>query len=351
MKSYESVALNEEASIGQARRALNRRAAELDFNERRLAEIDIAMHEIGSNAIKFGRSTGQIYFTETDSDLDAPGIEIIYIDKGPGIEDPLLAVEDGYTTTGSMGAGLGAVKRMVDEFYIYSMVHSSTKRLSLYERTSHGTAIVLRKYVADEAERPASDNRSRWGAFTRPQAGEESNGDGYIIKRFENRQLIAIIDGLGHGEGARLAAAAAIASVEENSEAAVEAILRAAHEALRSTRGVVMGVAAIDCSSRTIEYSGIGNTDFRVLGGTKPLRFISLNGTLGSRLERVKVFKEQLPRAATIVLSTDGISERWDPENYPGLLGLDPQLLCAVVLRDYGRANDDATILCGRLTF
>ena len=350
MKEYESVALVEEAHIGQARRALRRRAAELDFSDRQMAEIDIAVKELGSNAIKFGRATGQIYFTATDTDLDPAGVEILYLDKGPGIEDTALAIEDGYTTSGSMGAGLGAVKRMADEFHIYSMVHSSTRRLSMYERTTHGTTIALRKYVAQDEAR-VKNGRARWGAFTRPQADEESNGDGYLIKTVENRQLVAIIDGLGHGEGARAATTAAIASIEENAGQPVEAIIRAAHEALRPTRGAVVGLAAIDGLSRTVEYAGIGNTDFRVLGGSKPLRFISLNGTLGSRLARVKVFKEQLPRSATVVLSTDGISDRWDPESYPGLLGLHPQLLCATVMRDYGRLNDDATILCGRLTF
>jgi anti-sigma regulatory factor (Ser/Thr protein kinase) len=350
MKSYECVVLNEEASIGQARRVLRRCAAEIGFTDRQMAEIDIAIKEVGSNAIKFARSTGQIYCSATDEGLDPRGLEIVYFDKGPGIEDTALAIEDGYTTSGSMGAGLGAVKRMVDEFYIYSMVPSTTRRLSLYGRTNHGTAIVLRKYLA-EYDREQANRRSRWGAFTRPQVGEDINGDGYVIKTTEGRQLIAIIDGLGHGEGARTATAAAVEAVEQNAEANVEVILRAAHEALRSTRGAVMGLAAIDYAARTVDYTGIGNTEFRVLGGTKPLRFISLNGTLGSRLDRVKVFKEQLPRAATMVLTTDGVSDRWDPENYPGLVGLDPQLLCGVVMRDYGRANDDSTILCGRLTF
>ena len=113
----------------------------------------------------------------------------------------------------------------------------------------------------------------------------------------------------------------------------------------------MLGLAAIDCRTGALEYAGIGNTDFRALGGRAPIRLISLNGTLGSRLDRVKVFKEQLPKVATIIMSTDGISERWDADSYPGLLGLHPQLLCAVVMRDYGRTNDDATILCGRLSF
>jgi Stage II sporulation protein E (SpoIIE) len=187
--------------------------------------------------------------------------------------------------------------------------------------------------------------------MTRPSAGFEENGDAYIIRRYGDRQLLAMIDGLGHGLGALQAARKAVAAIEASATQPVERIIRSTHEALRPTRGAVLGLAAIDCPTGVIEYAGIGNTDIRVLGGRSPVRFISFNGTLGSRLERIKVFKEQLPKVATIIMSTDGISERWDAESYPGLLGLHPQLLCAVVMRDHSRSNDDATILCGRLGF
>jgi anti-sigma regulatory factor (Ser/Thr protein kinase) len=350
MKSFESIGLTQQGDLGQAKRAVRRCAAEIGFGERGLAEIDIAVNEIGSNAVKFGRGTGQLYFAPADPSLDPPGIEIIYTDKGPGIEDTALAVEDGYTTTaGSMGAGLGAIRRMADEFYIYSLVESQTRKLYLYGRTTHGTAIVFRKRLG--VENAASAERALWGAFTRAPVGQSHNGDAYMVRRVDGRYLLAIIDGLGHGQGAMEASQAAVKTIQEHEREGVEAIVRHAHEALRPTRGAVLGLAAIDSRTGEIEFAGVGNADFRVLSGHGSQRFVSLNGTLGSRLERIKVFKERLPRVATIVMSTDGISERWDPGNYPGLLGLHPLLLCAVVMRDYSRPKDDATIVCGRLSF
>ena len=349
MKKFESVAITEEAHIGAAKRGIRRCANEAGFTERQLAEIEIAVNEIGSNALKFGRGTGQIFFARTDREVEPAGLEIVYVDKGPGIEDTSAAVEDGFTTTGTLGTGLGAIKRMADEFYIFSNVQSHSRRLSTHGRTTQGTAIVFRKCVAAAEE--GEQRKALWGAMTRPSAGFEENGDAYIIRRYGDRQLIAMIDGLGHGLGALQAAREAVAAIEASATQPVESIIRSTHEALRPTRGAVLGLAAIDCPTGVIEYAGIGNTDFRVLGGRSPIRFISFNGTLGSRLERFKVFKEQLPKVATLIMSTDGISERWDVESYPGLLGLHPQLLCAVVMRDYSRSNDDATILCGRLSF
>jgi anti-sigma regulatory factor (Ser/Thr protein kinase) len=351
MKFYESVVLHDEAQIGRVRRSVRRCAAELGMSERQLAELEICVKEIGTNAVKFGRGTGQLFFARTDESLQPAGMEIVYTDKGRGIEDTALAIEDGYTTTGSLGAGLGAIKRLADEFHIYSMAQSQTNRLPLYGRTTYGTAIVVRKYLSvDDGPRFAARG-GVWGAFTRPLAGEENNGDGYVIRRHEDRQLVAVIDGLGHGSGAKEAARVAAETIERNLSSPVEVTITAAHEALRPTRGAVIGLAAIDLSDATIEYAGIGNTDFRALGGSSTMRFISLNGTLGSRLERVKVFKEQLPKVATIIMATDGISERWDIDSYPGLLGSDPQLVCAVIMRDFSRPKDDATIVCGRLSF
>lgn len=350
MKRFESAALIEETHIGTARRLVRRCASEMGFDERGLAELDIVVQEIGSNAMKFARGTGHLFCSRAYDEIETAGLEIIYWDKGPGIEDTLIALEDGYSTTGSLGAGLGAVKRMADEFYIYSAVESQTRKLTMYGRTTHGTVIIFRKRPVSLDEATGS-RKPFWGAMTLPATGQDQNGDAYIIKRFGDRQLLAIIDGLGHGEGAMEAAIEAVASIEKNASQSVETIIRATHQALRSTRGAVAGLALIDCTTGVIEYAGIGNTDFRAFGGRESLRFISLNGTLGSRLDRVKVFKEQLPKVVTLVMSTDGISERWDAENYPGLLGLHPQMLCAVVMRDFSRSNDDATIICGRMSF
>lgn len=348
MKQFHCIALTHETQIGLARRHIIRRAAEVGFNERQLAELEIVVKELGTNAVKFARGTGHLYYASADPRHEPGGIEIIYLDKGPGIEDTALAINDGYSTTGSLGAGLGAVKRLGDEFYIYSALDSSTRRLPLYGRTTHGTAIVYRKWVSRAGE-AAPAAQTLWGGMTRPAEGQTHNGDAYMIRAAGDRLLLVVIDGLGHGEAASDCARAAIATVEKNLTQPLETIIQATHEALRMMRGAVMGVAAIDRAAGVIEYAGIGNTDVRVIGGRERLRFISLNGTLGSRLERVKVFSESLPKVSTIVMATDGISERWEADNYPGLIGMHPQLFCATVMRDFSRPNDDATILCGRL--
>jgi anti-sigma regulatory factor (Ser/Thr protein kinase) len=350
MKRFEVIHLANDGDIGQARRSVRRCAAGVGFNERQVAEIEIAINELGTNAVKFARGTGQLYFSKAEESIEEDGIELIYLDKGPGIEDVSTAIEDGFTTAGTMGAGLGAIKRMADEFYIYSSVERPTRRLPLHGRTTTGTAIVFRKRLSDKRE-AEQQSRDVWGGFTRPAAGSDANGDAYLIKQDEDRLLAAIIDGLGHGLAAREAAREAVSAIERHKDAPVDNILRATHESLRMTRGAVAGLALIDRRAATIEYAGIGNADCRVISGAGQTRFISLNGTLGSRLDRIRVFKEQLPKVVTLVMSTDGISERWDLEHYPGLLGLHPQLLCAVIARDYGRPADDATILCGRLVF
>src|ERR1044071_1124775 len=142
MKQFDSIPLTHETQIGLARRNVSRYAIELGFNERQMAELEIVIKELGTNALKFARGTARLYYACADERFEPRGIEIIYVDKGPGIEDTAMAISDGYSTTGSLGAGLGAVKRMSDEFYIYSALDSATRRLTMFGRTTHGTAII-----------------------------------------------------------------------------------------------------------------------------------------------------------------------------------------------------------------
>src|ERR1044072_1778889 len=167
MKRFESVSLVEETQIGTARRVVRRCASELGFDELKLAELDIAVQEIGSNAMKFARGTGQLFCSRADDSIDPEGIEIIYWDKGPGIEDTLIAVEDGFSTADSLGAGLGSIRRMADEFYIYSIVESQTRKLTMYGRTTHGTVIILRKRPV-APDKITGGRQPPWGAMTRP---------------------------------------------------------------------------------------------------------------------------------------------------------------------------------------
>ena len=80
----------------------------------------------------------------------------------------------------------------------------------------------------------------------------------------------------------------------------------------------------------------------------QPVRPVSVNGTLGARLLGVRVWSHPWAEGATVVMATDGISASWDIASYPGLLRKNPQLLAGVLLRDFGRDSDDATVLVAR---
>jgi len=349
LREITSIEINHEAQVGNARRAVHDFASGLGFNETELAEIDIVVQEIGTNAATYASAGGWLHFTETPG-ADA-GLELFYWDTGPGIYNMDRAIRDGVSTSGSLGAGLGAICRLTDEFDIYSTV-PATGRLTLAQqrRTSHGTALLARKWVAqsEEGRVPDREEARRFGIWTQPHPGEVVNGDAYCIKRRDERTLLAVIDGLGHGEGAKEAARVALDVLDDWMDERPDELLRAEHDALRTTRGAVMGIVVLDHAAETFQYAGVGNIAVRVFGTAEHVAPISANGTLGLRLGSLRLWTYPWTEGATVLMASDGLSESWDIQSYPGILKRSPQLLAGILMRDYGRGTDDATILVAR---
>jgi hypothetical protein len=86
----------------------------------------------------------------------------------------------------------------------------------------------------------------------------------------------------------------------------------------------------------------------RVLGATDPARPIPTNGTLGARLSQVRVWPHHWTEGTTLVIASDGISATWDAGAYPGITSRSPQLLAGILLRDFARNSDDATVVVYR---
>ncbi len=348
MREIHSIEIRDEAEVGAARRAVHDYASDIGFGETELAEIDIVVQEIGTNAATYATGGGSLCYT---APLGArPGLELFYCDKGPGIYNLDRAIRDGVSTNGSLGAGLGAIRRLSDEFDVYSTART-TSRLSHPRRTSHGTAILARKWVSGESHAPeaeAEDLSKLFGVCSRPHPNEEVNGDAYFIRTHNERTLLAVIDGLGHGQGAQVAAKVAIASLEEWTGENVDEVLQAAHDALRATRGAVMGVAILDRAEGRVHYAGVGNIAVRAFQTPEPFSPIPANGTLGARLGKIRAWSGRWAAGATLLLASDGVSEAWDINAYPGLLERSPQLMAGILMRDYGRDADDATILIAR---
>jgi anti-sigma regulatory factor (Ser/Thr protein kinase) len=341
VREINSIEIKEAAQVGAARRVINGFASRIGFDENQLAELDIVVQEIGTNAVAYTTGGWLHFATPINS---AAGIELFYWDTGPGIYNLDRAVRDGVSTGGSLGAGLGAIRRLMDEFDVYSTVRA-TGRLSLsaQRRTTHGTAMLARKWLNAEPEQLAAARRL--GVWSRPRPNETDNGDAYFIGPRGARTLYAVIDGLGHGSGAKAASDVALDALSEWRGEPLDQVLRVAHDALRATRGAVMSLALIDRAERSFQFAGVGNVAVRVFNAPERITAISTNGTLGARLGQIRVWTHAWAEGATCVMASDGISAAWEMDAYPGLLAHSPQLLAGILMRDYSRESDDATVL------
>jgi anti-sigma regulatory factor (Ser/Thr protein kinase)/serine/threonine protein phosphatase PrpC len=349
MRVFHSQEIKDEAQVGAARRAVHRYASQLGFGDEQLCEIDIVVQEVGTNAARYADGGGCLHWTTTHG-ADA-GLELFYTDRGPGIYDLERAFRDGVSSGGGLGTGFGAMRRLLDEFEAYSSVKGTTRKLSQQRRPTYGTALLGRKWLAGRDERELARARllaKHVGAWSRARPGEESNGDAYFICEHEGETLLAVVDGLGHGRGAREAAQAALDMLAQWRGESLDEMVWAVHDALRTTRGAVMGAVVVDRERGSFNYAGVGNVETRVLGSQEPARPIPSNGTLGARLSQVRVWPHRWAEGMTLVLASDGLSATWDMGAYPGLLTKSPQMLAGVLLRDFSRNSDDATVLVYR---
>lgn len=113
------VNIRKEIDIVGARQLGRERAKSLGFSKVDQARIATAISELTRNIYLYAK-TGKICFEVIDQ-IDRKGLRIIAVDDGPGIKDIGQVMQDGYTTSGGLGAGLPGVKRLMDQFEINSM--------------------------------------------------------------------------------------------------------------------------------------------------------------------------------------------------------------------------------------
>ena len=179
---------------------------------------------------------------------------------------------------------------------------------------------------------------------------DDESGDQQLVVLLPEGALLALVDGLGHGPEAALAAREAVSILEAHAAAPVLELVMLCHEGLRKTRGAVMTVASIDARSGTMDWCGVGNVEgllFRArrLPGRGTEAVPTRGGVVGYRLPQLRVNTLELLPGDLLVLATDGIqsgfSEAVDPEN-------EPQSVADAVLARCGRGTDDALVLVAR---
>jgi anti-sigma regulatory factor (Ser/Thr protein kinase) len=311
------------SSVGEARRMGGRMAVELGFDETRAGELAIIITEAARNTVVHGRG-GQIILSARKSEEHAC-IDVIALDKGPGITDISKAISDGYSTSGTPGTGLGAIRRLAADFEIFS--------------TKQGTALFARLET-----KPESRESLKICAFAIPVAGERLCGDAVCCFQQPGKTVVLNVDGLGHGPEAAAAAQEAVRIFEVNSMRSPGEILIRVHEALKKTRGAAAAIAEISPLPGTLVYAGVGNISGVVLSKAVGRNMVSHNGTLGHIMPRVQEFKVDWPRDGILIMHSDGLQTRWDLSTYPGLLARKPALIGGILFRDFHRLRDDGSV-------
>lgn len=311
----------------------------LGFSDARAGQASLVVSELGTNLVKHARE-GQIVLRA----LEDNGLEVMAIDRGPGFRNLGEALRDGHSTSGTMGAGLGAIARQSDQFNVFTQEPGGTAivcRLWPRARPQAGDAANDAAGIDDG---PATDGFAL-GAVSVAMAGESVCGDAWAAQLGPQQASLLVADGLGHGMLASEAAAAASAVFRREPARAPAELVSAMHDALRPTRGAAVAVVNIDIGERLARFAGLGNISGTIVTPDyKRATLVSHNGTAGHIARRVQEFSYPLLRGAVVVLHSDGLTAHWNPADYPGLWGRDPALIAAVLYRDFNRRRDDSTV-------
>ena len=320
--------IDDASRIGEARRHGAVLTSELGWADADAGRLSLVVNELGTNLHRHAHRGRLLMRAQPHADE----VEVISIDEGPGIADIDQCMRDGYSTGGTSGTGLGAVKRQSQDFDMHSSI-------------PQGTVAVAR--VRRGAARPRT---IAIGAISIPAPGEVVCGDGWSVCVDETRGAVMLADGLGHGPDASVAAKAALAVFEREPFGALAPMLREAHTELRTTRGAAVFVLTLDAEANTISSAGAGNVAARLVSGVTDKSLLSQHGTVGVEIRRVEEISTNWPPHALLIVHSDGIETRWSKDLLMPVLGRDPALVAAIVLRDHCRGRDDATIVVLRRT-
>jgi anti-sigma regulatory factor (Ser/Thr protein kinase) len=323
--------IREVSAVADARRKVTDLARTVGFDASAIGRVALVVTEAATNLVKH-TPQGQLLARAFDHDGVA-AIEVSALDQGPGITNIGESLRDGYSTAGSPGTGLGAIKRLSDEFDIYSI-------------PGKGSALVAQLWE----RRPPSGNRSaplEFGAVCLPQPGEVVSGDAWAVEWRGGHCVILVADGLGHGADAAAASMAAVNALRTHPQLAPAALIEFAHGALRGTRGGALAVADLDLAGE-VRYAGIGNISGVAIAPGSARHMVSHPGIVGHEVRKIQEFVYPWSQDTVLVMHSDGLATHWNLDQYPGLASRHPSLIAGVLYRDFTRGRDDVTVVVAK---
>lgn len=319
--------INDESWIGEARRKAKRQAKRLGFDQVGIDKIAIMVNEIASNLLKHA-DEGELIIDSIKSP-EKKGIEILAFDRGKGISDLDLAFQDGFSTSQSLGFGLGSLKRLSDFIDVYSL-------------PEQGTILLVQSWLSTKNK---TNFKGQVGSICLPKADEKYNGDAWAYKQKNDLILTLLVDGLGHGPAASQAAQKAKEVFNKSTIKSPAALIEEIHNALKGTRGAAISITKIEPRNKQITYAGIGNLSALIISPDRHRSLVSHYGIVGYSIRKIQELNDYFERNDLLVLHSDGISNRWDLDSYPNLVEHHPKIIAGTLYRDFHHDQDDSTII------
>ncbi|MEV6881336.1 ATP-binding SpoIIE family protein phosphatase [Streptomyces sp. NPDC051135] len=314
-----------------ARRHAGNLARDLGMPQAQVARVELCVTEMATNMLKYAHDGSLVLRVVRARDRAA--VECLSLDSGPGIRNVQEALRDGISASGSLGIGLGTIARMAD----VSGVHSLPGR---------GTVVHARFWAEGENGAPAAGPLDT-GGLTRPLGGEQACGDTWAVRTAEGPDalLLMMCDGLGHGPLAAQASDRARGAFRASSHTDPARVLEDIHQALRNSRGAAVAVALVEPAAQRVRVSGAGNITALAATSSGRTGLPSLPGIAGVQLPRPRTFEAALPPGAALIMHSDGLSDRWKPADFPGLLAHDSSVVAAQIFSQAAVRRDDAGIV------
>lgn len=350
-----------------------------------LSLLATLVSELGSNILKYaGSGHIRVRTTPHGQRMD---VEVMAEDQGPGIADVALALQDHYSSSGTLGLGLSGVRRMSSQFHIDSAPGRGC-RITVHKWMAPATkdpalrGLPARPRLPPSAPSPSSvpawpvkaalpragvlepaavsgpqpEKALRFDVAerNRPCRSELLSGDSTVVCPVADGLLLASIDASGHGPRAH--GVAQMLSERLRAHAArgagidLRRMLQMLHEAAVGTVGAAAALVLLDPARARLRMVGVGNIRVRCVGAQSWVG-ISRNGMLGERFSLPEEQSCELHPDDLVLLYSDGIREHLDRQLLVRAHLGSAHTLANALLREGARATDDAScvvVICRR---
>ena len=330
MTSSRYIAVIEESQVGFARRCVVEICQRISRDETFCGKAAIVVTEMARNLVRHGKG-GEIVIREVATPASV-SLELLALDRGPGMHNIAECLRDGFSTAGTAGTGFGAIKRLSD-------------RLEVFSQPGRGTVVWVRLCALDTC---SASHAFQSSGVSIAVEREEVCGDAWEIIETAGVLRAMVVDGLGHGLFAEQAAREAVAVFRSQPTTGVASTLKLVDQALTKTRGAAGAIMELCPAKGHVTAAGVGNISMRVLNNGESKSFGCDNGTLGTGVPKIREFTQPWMQGSVLVMHSDGVKTHWTLDDYPGLGRRHPGLVAGLLYRDFRRERDDVTVIVVR---